>query len=98
MLFYERIRPGQKSEDEQDMQVAEDIEEDTPKLKVDLSKELADVRFSSEFLKLCVFYHGTLEINKPIIDMWLIIRNQCYFPVSVDMARQHAVSAGQKHI
>ena len=43
MLFYERIRPDLKSEYDQDQQMGEELEEEVPKFKVDLSKELADV-------------------------------------------------------
>ena len=44
MLFYERIKPSEKKElEDEEAQVSE--EEEAPKYKVDLSKELADVGY-----------------------------------------------------
>ena len=61
MLFYERIKPSEKKElEDEEAQVSE--EEEAPKYKVDLSKELADVGYQLFYLFCVILCNGDHNI------------------------------------
>ena len=98
MLFYERLSKERGGRDDEagDAALCEEPE-DVPNVKVELSKDLADVSLSMRSISLK--RQNDLAIPVLLCVQFLkfpLTKQTCFF--AVDLGRQHAVLAGQEHL